>query len=99
MKHSPPYLLYLLRFFSAGLSPSLPPCLLPSICQTDSCWQTRSVVVHSILIQHKPSVPPSPSKYAFKFLLCSNHLTLEELEILCSLNMVRKLKGVLLRVT
>lgn len=76
MKLSPAYLLYLLRLFSTGLSPSSPPSLLPSICQTDSCWQPGSVVVHSVLIQSKPSVPPSPSKYAFIFLLCSIQPTL-----------------------
>lgn len=50
MRISPPYLLYLLRLFTAGLSPFLP----PSICQTDSCWPTPSVVVRSV-----PSLPDS----------------------------------------
>lgn len=61
------FLLYLLWLFTAGLSPFLPPS--HSICQTDSCWPTPSVVVHFpsrvSLIQPEPSVPLSPSKYAF----------------------------------
>lgn len=40
------YPLYLFWLFTAGLS--LPPFYPPSICQTDSCWLTPSVVVHSV---------------------------------------------------
>lgn len=57
----------LIYFISSGCSlpDSLPPFLPPSISQTDSCWLTPSVVVHSV--QSLPSVPPSRSKYAFIF--------------------------------
>lgn len=54
--------------FTAGL----PPSLSPSICQTDSCWATPSVVVHfvqSLLIQPEPLrfFLHLLSKYAFIF--------------------------------
>ena len=40
----------LICFISSGCSlpESIPAFHPPSICQADSCWQTRSVVVHSV---------------------------------------------------
>lgn len=56
----------LICFISSGcpLPDSPPPFLPPSICQTDSCWPTPSVVVRSV-----QSLPDSTSSPQFLHLL------------------------------